>query len=418
MKYQRWYPTAVTLPNGKVLILSGTDQDSMAGPDGAGVTKQRATAPEVYDPTTDRNIALENARKLQNMYVRSFVVQTGPDQRDWKVLTIGEAQPPFPVGDELGGYDPWDYSGNTHFFDVQSALRDPDRNHPACQANCQHDCAAQCTKHWELVAVAASAHDSGAAVNLRYLNENGMPALQKVIAFGGSGAGGNTDVVEWLDLALSSRGELSTAGWQSDPSKAKLPFPLNQNLAAVMPDGNVVVTGGRGGGRNNLDVQIFEPATGTLTTVATMNVPRHDHSTITLLPDGSVLISGGNRVQLHPDRNTGVPVGQIYHPAYLFKGPRPEVKQAGKRMEYGKPYNATVDGKISQVALLRIGPTTHNWSWGNAYVRLDFEQRGRSLKIKAPAVPGAAVPGVYMLFVLDENGVPSMARRVLVGPGT
>jgi hypothetical protein len=78
MTYQRWYPTGVALPDGRILILSGTDQDTSKGPNGASATKVRQAVPEVYDPRTDRTIALENARKLFNMYPRAFVTQTGP----------------------------------------------------------------------------------------------------------------------------------------------------------------------------------------------------------------------------------------------------------------------------------------------------------------------------------------------------
>ncbi len=44
--------------------------------------------PEVYDPKTDRNIALENARMAFPLYPQMEVVQTGPGQDDWKVCTF------------------------------------------------------------------------------------------------------------------------------------------------------------------------------------------------------------------------------------------------------------------------------------------------------------------------------------------
>lgn len=404
MKYQRWYPSAVTLPNGKVLILSGTDQVSEVGPENAGLTKVRHRTPEVYDPAIDRSVALENAQKLQPMYVRAFVVQTGHHKDDWKVLTVGEAVPPFPTGEQLRGYDPWEYDGKTYLLDVQAAVADPNRDQPG-------------ENHWQLLATAATAHDSGAAVNLRYLDRTGMPKLQKVIAFGGSGVEGTSDVVESIDFHLRPGNQgFTTSGWKTE---ARLPFPLTQNNAVVLPDGDVVVVGGSGrvGGvrQPNLEVQLFKPATGELVTVATMNVPRHDHSNATLLPDGTVLISGGNRVDLSEDEAAAVPAAQLYSPPYLFKGDRPEILSAPEKMQYGKRFHLQVNGNIAQVALVRMGPTTHNWSWGNAYVRLDFVQANRRLIVTPPKVAGAAVPGPYMLFVLDEDGVPSHAKRVMVG---
>jgi hypothetical protein len=407
MHYQRWYPTAVTLPDGKVLILSGTDQTSEVGPQNAPLTKIRYEQPEIYDPTTDRTIALESARKLQPMYPRSYVVQTGHRAKDWKVLSVGEAVPPFPTGAALRAYDPWRYDGKTFLLDVQAALADRYRSVPGYN-------------HWTHLTTAASAHENGAAVNLTYLDKHGMPRLQKIITAGGSDENGATAAVETLDLVLGARDqELSTPGWVI---QAQLPFKLTQNQAVALADGDVLIFGGAGrlasGGRvANLEVQLFQPATATLTTVATMNVPRHDHSTGTLLPDGTVLISGGNRVELAAVANDAVPVAQIYSPPYLFRGPRPEVLSAPEKVEYGHKFEVALKAntRISQVSLRRIGPTTHNWSWGNAYVELAFDQEDDGeLEITAPKVPGAAVPGVYMLFVLDQDGVPSIATRVML----
>ena len=67
---------------------------------------------------------------------------------------------------------------------------------------------------------------------------------------------------------------------------------------------------------------------------------------------------------------------------------------------------------VGSVALIRIGPVTHNWDWGNRYVKLWFERRGAGLHVQAPAVPGLAVPGYYMLFVVSDEGVPSVAELV------
>src|SRR3989454_4269291 len=85
MKYQRWYPSTVSLPDGRILILSGTDQDTSVGNALASATKVRQAVPEVYDPKADKTVALENARKLLPMFPRAFVVQTGPGKKDWKV---------------------------------------------------------------------------------------------------------------------------------------------------------------------------------------------------------------------------------------------------------------------------------------------------------------------------------------------
>ncbi len=68
--------------------------------------------------------------------------------------------------------------------------------------------------------------------------------------------------------------------------------------ATLLPDGTVLVTGGvRLGSGSISDVplasaELYDQATGTWTAVATMAVPRADH-TATLLLDGKVLVAGG-----------------------------------------------------------------------------------------------------------------------------
>ncbi len=40
------------------------------------------------------------------------------------------------------------------------------------------------------------------------------------------------------------------------------------------------------------------------------------------------------------------------------------------------------------------------------------DARKRELRVRSPKVAAQAVPGIYLLFVLDNDGVPSVAKRV------
>jgi hypothetical protein len=150
-------------------------------------------------------------------------------------------------------------------------------------------------------------------------------------------------------------------------------------------------------------------------------VPRHDHSTTLMMPDASVLIMGGNRTDLVPgSTNAGVPVAEIYRPPYLFRGPRPAIDRAPEEVEYGDDFKVKVrsGSRIRSAVLIRIGPVTHNWDWDNRNVRLTVDDDGRHWKrhvsVAAPARPALAVPGYYLLFMVNEDGVPSVAARVHV----
>jgi Galactose oxidase-like, Early set domain len=50
-------------------------------------------------------------------------------------------------------------------------------------------------------------------------------------------------------------------------------------------------------------------------------------------------------------------------------------------------------------------------------VGMTFSVNASGLQVKAPANGNLAPPGYYLLFILDEHGVPSVARFVHLGKG-
>jgi Domain of unknown function (DUF1929) len=425
MQYARWYPSAVTLPDGRVLILSGTHEEKRLGPPGtqfapcpsltanAACSKVRQVVPEVYDPATDTTIALENARKKFMMYAPTYVVQTGPRKDDWMVAVSGEVEPPEPGLETIGQYDPWTYNGNTYYLDVLGALKDPNRHTPA-------------ENHWYFLDRAVSAHDSGAGAHLLELDDKGWAISQKVVLFGG-GCGASPPrescdgrTVEIIDY------QASNPQWARQDNLIQ---EASQNNAVPLPTGKVLIFGGAVGRaecgesvwNNSFHYQIFDPGEGSITPLVETTVPRHDHATGLLLPNATVIAMGGNRTDLandpcHPGLDIGVPVAQLYKPPYFFSADRPVIEWAPRQIPYGGPFVVKVSGgsgKIGSVAIIRQDPQTHNWGWGNRYVKLWHKEiEGGWLIIQAPAVPGLAVPGYYMLFAISEEGVPSVANLV------
>jgi galactose oxidase-like protein len=404
MKYQRWYPTTVALPDGRILILSGSDTDTSKGPGGNPdpnkIEAFRRPVPEVYDPKTDKTVALENARKLLPMYVRSFVVQTGPGINDWKVAVLAEVDPLRPLpgqpgGPNIGGYDPFFYYGNTYLLDVQAALADPNIDVPG-------------ENHWGYVGPARNAHEgAGSAIKVK-IHADGTSS-QEVYSFGGGNGSGSSSVATVEKINFSH----PVPTWYA---LTDLVLPADQNNPVILPDGKLLVVGGRGAGRNTLHYQMFDTADGSRTDLIESPVPRHDHSTALLMPNGGVWVMGGNRVQLIPggNENLAAPVAEFYQPPYFFKGPRPVIEKAPHKLSYGKTFNLRVtNGEIGSVAIIRTGPITHNWAWGNRYVGLPFEAEKRGhLDVMAPHRPGLAIAGDYLLFVVSKDGVPSEGKHI------
>ena len=78
--------------------------------------------------------------------------------------------------------------------------------------------------------------------------------------------------------------------------------------------------------------------------------------------------------------------------------------------------------RIASVALLRSDHNTHSLTAGDRYVKLAFQPKGNAtageLRVRSPKLPAQAVPGVYALYVVDVNGVPSIGKQIRIAPET
>ena len=66
------------------------------------------------------------------------------------------------------------------------------------------------------------------------------------------------------------------------------------------------------------------------------------------------------------------------------------------------------------MALVRLGAVTHSVNMEQRYVPLSFTADGGAVNAIAPANANVAPPGIYMLFVINADGVPSVARMMRV----
>lgn len=222
------------------------------------------------------------------------------------------------------------------------------------------------------------------------------------------GASSNTTFV--LDTTQSS------PSWQRTASMA---YPRSFMNLTMLPDGNVLATGGetdKNGGDISKAVyaaEMWSPTTQTWTTMASMHTPREYHGTALLLPDGRVLESGmGADFGNVPDEDSA----EFYSPPYLFKGARPTITQAPSQIQLGTTFFvATPDAaSIASVALIRTGAVTHFFDQNERYLPLSFTQTSGGLTVTAPANTNLAPPGYYMLFIVNNSGVPSIAPFVQV----
>ena len=107
---------------------------------------------------------------------------------------------------------------------------------------------------------------------------------------------------------------------------------------------------------------------------------------------------------------------ELYSPPYLSHGARPTITDAPTLVGWGTTFSVqTPDAaNIAKVSLIRLGSVTHAFDMNGRLLWLTFSRQAGSLTIAAPANGSQAPPGHYMLFLVNQNGVPSVARIVKV----
>ncbi len=190
--------------------------------------------------------------------------------------------------------------------------------------------------------------------------------------------------------------------------------------ATVVADGNVVVTGGSAVANTLTNVaykaEIWDPVTGKWTLGAAAQKPRLYHSSAVLLPDATILTMGGGAPG--PVKNLNA---EVFYPPYLWEpgglpAIRPSIVSAPGTVVLGNTFYVEVGDvdSIERVTLVRNGSVTHSFDAATSFTELSFIQNGTNLTVTAPNNANVAMPGYWMMFVINENGVPSVAKTLRV----
>jgi hypothetical protein len=233
----------------------------------------------------------------------------------------------------------------------------------------------------------------------------------KVLILGGGNPATNT--TEILDLSAAS------LRWQYGPPMSQARIEMN---ATILPSGKVLAMGGSSTDENaataSYNADLYDPdagPTGAFTSAGANTVPRLYHSGSLLLPDATVLLVGGNPTRASYEQDI-----EIYSPAYLFTGDgspaeRPTITTVTPAVSgYGSTFHVqTPDAAgIKSVVLVRPGAQTHAFDMDQRLIELSYTAGAGDLTVTAPPNGNIAPPGYYMLFVLNNVGVPSVATFV------
>jgi len=169
------------------------------------------------------------------------------------------------------------------------------------------------------------------------------------------------------------------------------------------------------------------------------SIPRMYHSSASLLPDGTVIVSGSNP---NADYNTTATPGIVFPTQYQVEIFYPDYVDKAKPNPSGMPSNITYGGNhfditLSQTDLfgdplninntkaviMRTGFSTHTMNMGMRHIELATsyntnDDGSATLHVaQLPPNPAILAPGPALFFVV-VNGVPSNASWIMVGDGT
>jgi hypothetical protein len=440
MKYGRWYPTAITLADGRLLVASGvTKLLKPAYPSHPTDSGTNVTETETYDPATGK--WTENpatASRDLPLFPRLHLLPDG------KVFYNAAGQSFNPAGQSYGEAL-WN----------EAAVYDPR------------------AQSWTQLGVpglesAPSGPPSGLGNPAGDVQGTGIPGLGPDIAI--PGFRGSTFSI-MLPLRPDASGSYASASFLTAGGVLNPPSPgsyfatsdsrittidtAHGDLMSTVPTGDLgeprwyasgvllptgEVLAFNGSDRDEVagpgvefpvqKTELFDPATKTWTALASSHQPRTYHNTAALLPDGRVLIGGHAPISTLYANDTTIPGGfaphdgrdpsfEIYSPPYLFKGPRPRIDNAPglDRIAYGSTFHVNTHeaDDIDSVVLVRNPSVTHLIDADQRNVVLRVTKRaGDDLAVAAPPNGAVAPPGPYMLFVI-RDGVPSKAAQTFVG---
>ena len=363
MAHGRWYPTVTTLPDGRMVTVAGQDSASNV-----------VRIPEIWE--NGQWVELPGVDNVEvPYYPRNFI-----DPLDGRVFMAGERirsrwlDVDGAVGAERGRW----IDGPNHIWPFN--------------------------------------RDYGSAV----MYESG-----RILYVGGGGYTGwdTPDARNNAPTATAEKIDLNqgSPNWTAAGSMSS---PRRHHTATVLPDGQVLVTGGVSGGGFNDEpsgvraAEIWDPGTNDWTVLASNAVRRAYHSVSILMPDGTVLHGASGDANI-PATTTPYPARrshEIFQPPYLFKGARPTISGSPSTVSYNQSFEVSTpaSGQITHVRLIRLGSVTHAFDANTMAVSLDFTAGDGSLSVTAPPNANVAPPGHYLLFVLNRNGVPSTGVIVRV----
>ena len=378
MAHGRWYPTLVTLPDGKVMCCTGLDE--------YGVTNRTV---EVYNPGSKTWTIVQDPNSNYNYTVGIGYETTCPGPHP----TYNRTCPP------LSNYPRAHVMPNGLLF-ICGERKEMYTWNPA---------------DGDIVFRANNNLYRHYGTSFLLPLQNTATEKGKILLACGSPTSG-----DFADTSCQIL-DFNVSGTAVPTIRAVSPMSYRRKYATspvILPNGKLLVLGGSEQG-SAIPVylpEMFDPQTETWqSNLPSASIPRVYHSVALLLPDGRVWTAGGNtRIGQYRAET------EFYSPPYLFAGSRPTISGDPVVGGYGSSIIIPTPSpaSISSVSLVRLMASTHHYDANQRLVWLQITGTSSgSITVSAPINANIAPPGYYMIHVLNSSGVPSIAKIIAI-PGT
>lgn len=200
-------------------------------------------------------------------------------------------------------------------------------------------------------------------------------------------------------------------------------YPRIFHNSVILPNGEVFVVGGMDHAEPFSDAgsvlipEIWNPTTKAWRDVKAMVKPRNYHSVAILQPDGTVFVGGGGLCGVCETNHDDA---EIFSPSYLFNtngttATRPVISTAPTTANNNASIQVSTSGSVSYFSLIRLSSTTHSTNNEQRYRRVPFSTVNSTTYNLTIEDANVLVPGHYMLFAVNANGTPSLAKTIKIG---
>ena len=405
--------TGITvLDDGRIMMNGGGVESSDTG----------ATATSIYDPATNA------FSRIQDMIVpRGYNANT--ILTDGSVFTLGGSWSGAGTHNRIG--EVWDQTNGWHTL--------PGVPTTGMTTNDPFGVYSADSHFWLMPTGNGKVLYVGPSPNMKWINTNGSgsvadagPRGDDVFAINGTAV--MYDAGKILKAGgAASYGQVaaSNAAYKIDTTQgtgaavtklAPMAYARSYINGVALPDGKVAIVGGQSylyqgtDSDSVLATEIWDPATGNFTAAASLSIPRNYHSIAMLLPDARVIAAGGGLCNCSGDH----PDYQIFSPPYLYDASgnlatRPVITAAPTELTYGGSISVSTDRPVTAFSLVRMSAATHTVDNDQRRLAISFNQTGTNqYSLNIPSNSGHLLPGYWMLFAMDGNGVPSVSKIVRV----